>query len=126
MDSQPATYQIDSELSLLDGSCDEFERRGSFDLNVVTVDAEKGIRGREANSLIPVDERMIVCEGFHQCRRFMYQVVVVTALRAKDSRFEQTPIAYSLDTTEFLYEPAMNFKRFRDGKIEKPGHLFCE
>ena len=56
----------DAEFSFADRFCDELVRRESFDFQIMAVDTQKCVRRRDTDSLVAVEEGMVIGERFHQ------------------------------------------------------------
>jgi len=126
MDGEPFPNGADSELSLSDGLGDELMRGRGLDPKVVTVEAKKRVRDREARPFVSIDERMIVDERFHQSGRFVHQVIIVPALWTENRRLQQTGIANPVNSAEFLDELPMHLDCFGNCNVKEPRHLFGE
>ncbi len=126
MGRDPHPDWADSELSLPNRVSYELMSGRGFDGEIVTVETQKGIRDREARPFVSIDERMIVDERFHQSGRFVHQVIIVAALRAENRRLQQTSIANSVNSAEFLDELPMHRDCFGNCNVKEPRHLFGE
>jgi hypothetical protein len=63
---------------------------------------QKHVSACESDTLISIQERVIVGQGFHQGCGLVEYVVVVTRLRPENRRCQQPGIPNSLNTAEFV------------------------
>jgi hypothetical protein len=108
MGGEPFSDLPNAKFSFGDGFGNKFVGRNSLQLEIVPVDPEKGIGHREADTLVVIEGRMIVCKRFHEGRGFMEEIVVVAVLRTENRRFEQTLVAEPVNAPKFVDELTVN------------------
>ncbi len=87
MSREPFADLPDAEFPLADRLRDESMSGEWFELKIESIDTEKRVCDGETDSLVAVQESMIIGQGFHQRCCFMNQVVVVSILRAVNGCF---------------------------------------
>jgi hypothetical protein len=108
-----------AKFSLGDGFGDEFVSSDSLQLEVMTINSEKCVGRGKTDSLVAIEESMIVRKRLHERRRFMDEIVVVTILWAENGCFEKTPVAKSVDATKLIDELALHLDGFGHGQVDK-------
>jgi hypothetical protein len=108
-----------SKFSLCDGLGDEFVSGNSLQLEVMAINPEKCVRRGKTDSLVAIEESMIVRERLHERRGFVGEVVIVAILRAKNGRFEKAPVAKSVNATKLIDQLAMHLDGFGHGQVDK-------
>jgi len=104
MSGEPFPDLPDAEFPFADGFSDEPVCRERFDFQIMAVDTQKRVRRRETDSLVAVEEGMVIGVRFHQRGGFMNQIVVVSALRTKDGSFQEPPVPKPMNSTKLLDE----------------------
>jgi hypothetical protein len=114
---EPFSDLVNAKFSLGDGFSDEFVGLYGLQLEIVTIDPEKGIGSGEADSLVAIEESVIARERLHQGCGFVDQVVVIAILGTEDSCFKKTLIAKPVDAAEFVDELTVHLDSFAHGQI---------
>jgi len=115
---KPFSDLANAKFSLAYGFGDEFVCRDGLQLEMVAVDAEKGIRRGETDSFVAIEESMIVRKRLHESRGFVDDVVIIAILGAENSCFEKALITKSVNPAKFVDELTMHFYGFRHGQID--------
>ncbi len=123
MSGEPFPDLPDAEFPFADGFSDEPVCRERFDFQIMAVDTQKRVRRRETDSLVAVEEGMVIGVRFHQRGGFMNQIVVVSALRTKDGSFQEPPVPKPMNSTKLLDELPVHLHGLADGDVHVLRHL---
>src|ERR1700687_4025049 len=121
MDADPLEYLRKAEFVPVHRAADEPVSVRAFDLNVKAVAPQEDIGGGESDALVAVEEAVVVCERFHQRRRFFFERVVIAGLRTKNGGLNRTLIADTVETAEQLDQSMLHPVAFRHRQVI--GHL---
>lgn len=72
----------------------------AFDIDVKAVAPQKDVSGSEGNSLIAVEEVVVIAKRFHQRGRFFFDGIVVSGLWTKNGGLDSALIADTMETAE--------------------------
>lgn len=105
-------------------TCDKSERGIRICRQPCPIDLQEGVRCRESNTLVAVNERMVLGKAFPQRRRFFDQIGVITSLGPKQSGFEQAGVTDTRCAAIPRYLVGMNGKDFRQQQIVRHSASF--
>jgi hypothetical protein len=115
---EPFPNLANSKFSLADGVEYEFVCSYRLQVKVIAVHAEKCVGYGQADSLVAVEESVVVRERLHEGCGFVDEVVVVAILGTKDGRFEEAPVAKTMDAAKFINELTMHLDGFANGQVD--------
>src|SRR5215469_12178246 len=93
---------------------------------VKSVDQQECVRGSKSDSLVAIEERVIVGWRFHQRCGFLGDRVVVSDLRTENSGLKERCISNSMDTPVGVDLLVMYLQNFANGQVDPFGHLLCQ
>lgn len=121
MCGEPFSDLAYSKFSLGDGFGDEFVSRDSLQLEIQAIHPEKSIGCGQTNSLVAIEESMIVRKRLHESGGFVDEVVVVAILGAENGSFEKALVAKPVNAAKFIYELTVHFDDFAHGQVDVAG-----
>ena len=84
---------------------------------IISVTLQKNAGSGESNTLIAVEEAVVICERLHQRGRFFFDGVVIAGLRTKNGGLNRALIANTVETAEHFDQPMLHPVDFRDRKV---------
>ena len=93
---------------------DEIVGGCGFDLDIETVSAQEYVGGGETDSLVAVEETVVLAKRLHQCGRLFSERIVTAGLRAKGGGLNRALVANTVHTSEHVNEPVLHLVDFRD------------
>ena len=90
---------------------------GVYD-DLETIHAQKNVRRKEADALVPVDERVIHEERLEQRGRHTREVRIVPGLGAKEGALQESDVPDATRSTEDLNQTLVNGEDFVNGQEE--------
>ena len=95
-----------------------------FYFEIETIASQEHISSREGDSLVPVDEPMVVADRLHEGCGFLLKAVVVTRLGTKNGCFHRTLVADTVTAAEQLDEAMLHSVDF--GHCKELRHLLSQ
>ena len=106
-----------SEFVPLHRSIDELISRPVFDFNVKAVAPQKNVGCCKGDTLVAIEEAMVVPKRLHERRRFLFERIVVTRLRTENCGLNRTFISNAMQATEHVDEPVLHLVDFCDRQV---------
>jgi hypothetical protein len=88
-----------------------------FDGKIISVTLQKNAASREGNTLIAVEEAMVITERFHQRDCFFFDGVIASSLRTKNGGLDGSLISNTVETAEHFDQTMLYPIDFRDGQV---------
>lgn len=92
-------------------------------VDLVSVDAEKHVCGREGHTLVAIYERMIDRQTFEECSGFGDDISVIACLRAKQGGFQRSGIAETGCSAIALNQRRMHSQHIGYGEVISRRHF---
>jgi len=115
--TDPVENLSKAEFVALHRADDERVTIQGFDLHVKAVPPEEDIGGGKSNTLITVDEAMVVAKRLHQRGSFFFNGIVIADLRTKNGGLNCALIAHTMATAEYLNQSMLHPVDFRHRKM---------
>jgi len=123
MGREPVMDEGKPKFSLLHRFGNEFVGRERFNINEIAVGSQHGVRHYKTDSLVAINEGVIVREGFHQGGSFLDYAAVVAGLGSHYGCFQQPLVSQALGAAELFNQNPVGLDRLRDGRVDAPRHL---
>jgi len=98
----PVAYHRETKCIFLHCFGNEFVSFDRLDIEEISVCPEHGVCHDKTDSLVPIEEGVVVCERFHQSRCFLDKVTVIAVLCTQNGGLQEAPISNTVESTEFL------------------------
>jgi hypothetical protein len=115
--TDPIEDSWETEFLALYGAFDEGVSGLGFDGKIISVTLQKNTGGRKRNTLIAVEESVVIAERLHQRGCFFFEGVVVSRLRTKNGGLDGSLISNAVETAEHFDQPMLYPVDFRNSKV---------